>query len=251
MLRRLLLACAVLLALCGTAQAQIAYVGSTSGDNYSGSTTTTPAASAFSVSTGHAIIVGIRYVRTAAEAVSSCSDTASNTYQSAGASVNDGFDTILELWYALGVTANASNVVTCTMSAAVAYWGVVAADYSGIATTSAFDQAATGVENSGGVTVTSGSFTTTQADELIVGVAQTNILDATWSTGTGLSTIRVQGTSNITMLADAIVSTIQTGATATMSNSASNAKTLAVATFKAAAVTPSSPQSLLLLGVGN
>lgn len=213
----------------------IAFVTSASGNNYSGSNGT-PAAAAFVATAGHLIVVAIRYFQGAGETITSVTDTAGNTYQVApGAVHTDGGGNHIELWYAMNISGHATNVVTANMSATVPYWSLVAAEYSGLATTSAFDAATSGEEVLGGTDVVSGAFSTAQADELIFAGATVNAASGVWSVGTGLTTVRDQDSQNVTAIADKIVSSTQASVTATMTSTLTTAKMIVVATFKAAA----------------
>jgi hypothetical protein len=242
----------LLVALCLPVNASAATpvpIVSATGSNYSGSTTSSLTTAAFNSTGSNFVVVGVRYNQDSGETISSVTDTAGNTYQLASGAVDTFAGARMELWYAMNATSHASNVVTVNMGAAVDYWTVNVAAYSGMATASAFDAVATGQEGSGGNDVTTGTFTTAQADELIVGVSAITV-SGTWSVGTGLTTIRVQDGLSVVALADAIVSSIQTGVTATMTNTSTTSKHLVVATFKAAAAA-SGWRNMTLLGVGN
>jgi hypothetical protein len=250
MMKRLILVLVLLLAPIAEASAAIAYVNSTENSNYGGGTTTTPSADAFSVSAGNLIVAAMRFPIITTESVTSVTDTAGNTYQAASgaADTTPGNDRI-EIWYAMNTTANASNVITFHMSTGASFWSIVAAQYSGIATSSAFDAAASGEDGLGNTSVTSGAFSTAQADELIVGAAQSTG-SGTWSAGTGLTNARVTDGDGIAGLADKIVSATQSSVTATMTSTVTNSKSIAVATFKAAAAA-SGAHNQMLLGAGN
>lgn len=213
----------------------IAYVNSGTGRDYSGPSSAALTAAATSLTAGNAIIVGARWFDpTNTITVSSVTDTAGNTYGAGPATLTSGSEQ-LAIWFALNVSGHASNVVSMNLSAAVQYWGVVTAQYSGLATSSAYDTTANAT--SGGGTMTTGAFTTDTADEVLFALAQVAITGETWSpTAGGGYTIRAQDASNVTVVQDKIVSAIQTGVTTSIDCSdAGTTKSMLVATFRAAA----------------
>jgi hypothetical protein len=212
----------------------IAYVNSGHGSDYTGGAPSSLTAAATSLTTGNAIIVGARWFNPGGgTTVVSVTDTAGNTYVQGPAKFDSGSGEQLIVWIAMNVTGHASNVVSVNLSAGVQYWGVVTAQYSGLATSSAYD--ATATDATFGTTLTSSAFTTAQADELLFCVAQVANTGTTWTAGTGY-TIRAQDASQVTVIQDQIVSSIQTSVTADISSSdGGSSKSLLVATFTAAA----------------
>lgn len=215
----------------------IAYVNSGTGRDYSGPSSAALTAAATSLTAGNAIIVGARwYDPTNTIDVSSVTDTAGNTYvQGPARFASGGTWEQLIIWFALNATGHASNVVSVNLSSAVQFWGVVTAQYSGLATSSAYDTTADGLN--GGGTITTGAFTTDTADELLFALAQVANTGQTWSpTAGGGYTIRAQDASNVAVVQDKIVSAIQTGVTTSIDCSdAGTTKSMLVATFRAAA----------------
>jgi hypothetical protein len=212
----------------------IAYVNSNHGSDYTGGAPSSLTAAATSLTTGNAIIVGARWFDPGSSVtVTSVTDTAGNTYSAGPAKFSSGSGEQLIIWFALNVTGHASNVVSVNLSGTVQYWGVGHSQYSGLATSSAYDTTANG--STSGSTLTSSAFTTAQTDELLFTFAQVANVGTTWTAGSGY-TIRVQDASQVTVVQDQIVSSIQTGVTAGMTSSdGSSAKSILVATFKAAA----------------
>jgi len=141
-----------------------AYVNSTTGSG--ADTSSTVASSAFSVSAGNAIIVGVSNYTSIQRTVSSISDTAGNTYVRCGNRYQPDSYFTSEVWAAYNTTANANNVITVTYSGGATYRAMVAHQVSGIATSSAFDKqaASTGSPSSASVGPTD---TTTQGAEYI------------------------------------------------------------------------------------
>ena len=164
-------------------------------------------------------------------------DTAGNSYVSTGLRIADFSGSFQELWVAQNVAAHAAAVITVTFSGAVSFVAMGAGQYAGMRTSGAVDVTASGVTSIGGP-VTSGAFTTTQADALIVLFASVTTTATSWSTAGAPfkgTTIRGQDASHVLVLADEIVSTVQTGVSARMVNSNTvNDKTLVVVTLKAA-----------------
>lgn len=164
----------------------IAYVNGSSGS----SATSSIAATAFSVTTGNAIIVCIGTDNDPVRTVSSISDTAGNTYSSAGGYTN-GVNRI-EIWFAQNITGNASNVVTITLSGS-AVGRIAVHQYSGCATSSLQD---TGFAPAGKLNSNIGAQYTTAATtaadgELIVGVFK-NADDPASSSAVSGTTLRYQ-----------------------------------------------------------
>lgn len=141
-----------------------AYVNSTTGSGADESSTV--ASSAFSVSAGNAIIVGVSNYTSTQRTVSSISDTAGNTYVRCGNRYQPDSYFTAETWVAYNTTANANNVITVTYSGGATWRAMVAHQVSGIATSSAFDKqaASTGSPSSASVGPTD---TTTQGAEYI------------------------------------------------------------------------------------
>jgi len=187
---------------------------------------TTVAAPATSLTAGNLLVVT---ARSAGITISGVADTAGNTYTRITGVITTGATPHhLDLWYAQNTLGNASNVVTVTFSSSAATRSVITAQYSGLKTTGALDVSATGL--SSGVSVTSGNYTTTQADELIVAGVNSETTGNSWTPGSGF-TLRATGDSKIQYI-DRTVSTIQTAQHASMTGSIDSAKGIVVATFK-------------------
>jgi hypothetical protein len=209
-------------------------INSGHGSDYTGGAPSSLTAAATSLTTGNDIIVGARWFNPGGgTTVVSVTDTAGNTYVPGPAKFDSGSGEQLVILGAFNVTGHASNVVSVNLSAGVQYWGVLTRQYSGLAALSAYD--ATATDATFGTTLTSGAFTTAQADELIICLAQVANTGTTWTAGSGYA-IQVQDASQVTVFQDQIVSSIQTGVTAALTSSdGSSSKSLLVATFKAAA----------------
>lgn len=200
---------------------------------------------------GNLLVVGLRATN-GSGIIASIGDTAGNTYQQAGTGTQDSGGTQLELWYCGNCAGNANNVIRVSLTGSIQFVAGMAGQYSGVATTSPLDITATGSVNPAYI-VSSAPFTTSVADEVIIGFVQQAATFQTWSPGTGF-TDRGSDDSEVTMLMDKIVAAIQTSVAVTANSTGSNPKSIQVATFKAAAAAPIGviyqPSRLPLLGVG-
>lgn len=130
----------------------IAFVQSTTGRN------TNPAFGS-SVGTGNLIIVAV-LIETDAETVSSVTDNKSNSYSQASALTRTG-STRLEIWYAQNVTGGSSFTITVNVTGG--HKCISIHEYSGVATSNAFDARAEALSTD------SGNATTAVDDELLFG----------------------------------------------------------------------------------
>ena len=194
---------------------------------------TTIASAAFNATTGNAVLVGVSAYDTDG-VVTGVTDTAGNTYVRAGS--DEGLDAThhMSVWYALNITGNASNVVTATYTGSSAYRILGVSQFSGLATTGAYDQTSaikiTGPETTTHTSNNTG--TTTQADELVLGwyVATNVAYELSASSPTVLD---AQVTGGNAAICHKIVST--TGAQSTTLTSAYPTEyAIQVRTFKAA-----------------
>lgn len=235
---------ATFLLLAAACHGAIAYVNNAVGVDNSGSSITSKATASWSSTTGNLNVV---CVRTAGGTVSSITDTASNTYTNIAGFAPAGDR--LEIWYAKNTTGNASNVVTANFSS-TNFVTVLVMEYSGADTSAPLDTSATSSSTTS-TTVTSNSFTTTAANEVLVACAQVASVSVAWSAGSGYTKRYPSSGNTVVIGEDNIVSSVQTGVTATATTTGANNKTIIVATFKdasqpAGGATP----SMLLRGVG-
>jgi hypothetical protein len=211
----------------------IAFVNSAEGHDYTGAAGGSIAAAALNVTTGNLLVASIRGNDSSATGVSSLTDTASNTWTRATSILSNDGIVGHELWYCKNATGNASNVVTANFSGVPTYRGIVVAQYSGVDTSAPLDATATG-KTSGASTVSSGSLSTVQADEVLIAAGTyENTFSLTWTADTGF-TIDIQDSQTALMLSRKIVSSTQSGITITNTISTSEPQSIVVATFKAA-----------------
>ena len=199
----------------GSAPTVISKVNTQEANATSGTSLSTAGAS---VMTGNALVVGCAVVAASAPTIT-VSDTAGNTFSPVGSELAwNSSGNFTEMFAALNVTGNANDAITCNFSASVSYPGLVAVQYSGVATSGAIDVTNATGQCSNCTSVTSSSFTTAQAKEVIVALYNANNT-ATFSPGTGF-TVEVQagGTSNSGFaLGDEITSAVQSGVTTSVS----------------------------------
>jgi hypothetical protein len=213
----------------------IAFVSATNGEDITGSNVTTVATSdTMNVAAGALLVAGVKY--NSGVSVASITDGGSNSFTYAGATgTNASSAQEIQIWYKQNASANATATFAATTGSA-SYPGIVVMQFSGVATASALD---TTTSNSADAnfTVTSGSFTPAQTNEVVVAMAQDNGNGGVWTedTAKGYSTDAnaVSGTAhevfgqyNITVAASA-----QTVAAV---NDFTSYKSIAVATFKEA-----------------
>ena len=160
-----------------------------------GSNSTSAAAATLTITTtvavaaGEAILVAIANHNTAAVVPSSVTDSAGNTYTLITAPNSSAVSGTLA--YAINATALASGQTITITFPSTRNAAAVASRVSGIATASAFDQSATNTTGSGTAASVGPTGTTTQADELVVGLfAYSNTHTFTAGSGyTGLDTV--------------------------------------------------------------
>ena len=150
----------------------------------------------------------------AAASVVAVTDTSLNTYTRIDSAVAQGTD-VLDVFYAKDIAAASPNVVTAAFDAVVGTPEIRILEYSGIATTSPFDTSIPG-QASNSKAVTTGTITTAQASELVVGCEAST--DSVKTLGSGYTLRVTDGGDDV---ADKIVSATGTfDFTATLNNNA-------------------------------
>lgn len=208
-------------------------------------------APAISTTTGNLIVVAVR--SNAGISVTSVTDTAGNTYTLIDTQIAPIYNSPLTMFYAKNITGNASNVVTANFSGSVNYRGISVQEISGADTTNPFDVSAKGSAN--GPDVTTGSFTTTVADTIVVCGMTPEAVGESYTPGSGY-TIPSGATSDYTTSQYQIFSSIQSSATASCSTGNTNGKAIIAAAFKMAGggsdtITASSIASLEAFGTAS
>lgn len=181
--------------------------------------------------------------------ISGVADSRSQTFSSA-VNATDGATYSLANYYFLNTTAGA-DTVTVTFAGAVTYASLQCAEYSGVATSSALDQATSNSQTDPGTAtnaITSGNVTTTTAGQLILGWTSALVVGAgTVSAGTGYT-----GRTNVfgdTLFEDQVQSSAGSIAATFTTNLATADHITLISTFKAAAG-GASPLRGPLVGVG-
>ncbi len=209
------------------------FISAQSNEN-SGVSATTIATSGTTHTAGNLLAVGCSWNVSGADPTITVTNTAGDTFTQVD-KFQDGFTLIgTATFYAKNIIGNASDVVTCTLSSARTTPGISVLEFSRLNASSPLDQHVTGNTDTTS-TVTSGSFTTTSAAEVIVafGCAYTELNPQTWTAGSGY-TIPTNGASSFGASVGEykIVSTTQTGVTSSLSWSVSNFMNIGVMTFK-------------------
>lgn len=222
-----------------------AYVNGTNFSSSSGDPVNFPA---FAATTGNAVALIVRH-GTAGFNITSVDDTAGNSYTQAATRSDTGFQ-VAEIWYCLNITGHATNVVSIHGGSSLSFvWGALA-QYSSVVTTSGLDANVNGY-SAVASSITSPSFSTAQADEVIITATNVQTGNPTaWTPPTGY-TIRQQQSLPVTPIADKIVSATESGSTVTWTPNASDNLQVFVISLKATGggATPSI-RLKGLLGVG-
>lgn len=154
-------------------------------------------------------------------------DSMGNTY------VKDETQTIgtqeSTVWSATNILGSPTLVITVTYSSSVVYGIAMASIDRGIKLTSALDVAAKG--SSSATTVTTNSFTTSQANIFSFAFAAIEDVGTTWTTPSGYTQLIID-TSKICESSYKVYNIIQTGITVTETNSSSADKRFIVANYK-------------------
>ncbi len=214
--------------------------------------TTSSASPAMSTTTGNLILAWVRMdavlnggtAQSCTGLVSSVTDTASNSYTLIG-TVN--FHSLanpttenecMYAYIAKNITGNSANVVTAASGSALRAWCMVIQEFSGLSANAPFDQTASATSTSAS-SLTSGAFTTTTANQVIVAAGSQGHVGILFTSGTGYQ-IPVGGVNYSTVpnpdngslgVENKFVSSTQTGATASMTFDTSDRAGLLVVTL--------------------
>lgn len=229
----------------------IAYVSGTNGEDITGSGVTSLATSStMNVASGNLLVAFIKH--SSGVSISSVTDGGSNSFTDSGISgVNSAVGQAVSVWYKQNATANATATITANFGS-TSYPAIGVVQFSGVATSSAYDTGATGFADASG-SVTSGSFTPAQTNSVAIAGAQENTNGGTWTAdadGYTSAAGALSGTAHEIYVQYDI--TIPSGAqTVTAANDFGQYKSIAVVVFKEAGGGGGSPaRSLALLGVG-
>lgn len=211
----------------------IAVVNTATGSDYSSATSSSLITGNFDATSGNLIVIAFRYYDPSDDKFpGTVYDSGFNFYSSVGTVRTPG-NNELHLFACQNVTGFTAGNVTVTMNAGVQFWGVCCTQYSGVATSSALDSGAVSSGSSSSTTVTSGGFSTDTANEVLVAVGEVAATGGTWTPDTGYA-LEVQDASNVLVMTDKIVSSIQSSISVTLTSSDGAAKGIVVGGFRAA-----------------
>jgi hypothetical protein len=245
MMKRLALI-AALMAVRALAQS---YVNATSGGTTS--TLSTVSAAAAVHTTGDTLVVTAAFRAACAAATMSISDTAGNTYTASPVGAyNYLSDTCTEQFYSAGITGNAANVVTLTLTTAEVRPVLSVIEIAGATVLDAHPTQGT---TSGSGTITTGTFNTAAAVEVIVAGVFTYNDGNTFTAGNiGATAANIPSGATYTVATNMtseylVTSAIQTGIAASIATT-QNIGTLLALSFKAGSAATAC--TLGLLGAG-
>lgn len=156
-------------------------------------------------------------------------DSLGNTYHLAAGGFFSSYGEYLDLFYAYNVTAGACTISITSSSS----WSLIALEYSGLITTNPLDKTHTGQGSSGSTIDSGATTTTTQANELVVGIGG-SVQNRTFTAGSGFGDLlSVRGSLSLASEDMNISATGTQDATFTVNGSTQWAAI--VATFMAAA----------------
>ena len=207
-----------------------AYVQGSAGVITSASTTVTSGATA--TTTGNLLVVAIRWgnVNCAGETSTALMDTAGDTFTIVGSCAQPPDGVAEFMFVAKNITGNAANVVIAT-GALSSFNTINVMEFSGLNHSTPLDQSAQGAVNF--TTVTSGSFTTTSANEVLAACAEFSSTGNTFTPESGYTlSSGSKDSQGVSQCQYQIVSTIQTGVTSSMTVGSPNPAAIVVGTFK-------------------
>jgi hypothetical protein len=217
----------------------LAFVNSTSGASDAGATTV--AATAASHTAANLLVVHVGWSNNVT--LDSIADTAGNTYtRVASSKANNGTTDHVETFHAKSITGNASNAVTAAFSASATFRRIIVHQYSGADTSAPADVAGSG-NVAAATSITSSSFTTNVADEVIsAAMGSTGAATSIPAAGTSY-TLRVSNLGNDSHSEDRIVNATNSYTASFTWATGTQDAWITAATFKqaGAAATPMPP----------
>ncbi len=186
------------------------------------------ASAAFVLTAGHLLVCNASW--SSITITPTLTDTAGNTFTFV-TSTNVGIiNASSGQWYAKNTVANAADVVTLHYSSNIGFSWVACNQYSGADITAPFDTSAVGNGASAAAPATTGAFTTTVANEVLVAGIILNTADMSPTAGSGY-TLEANTSDNRFWTQDKVVSGIQTGAFSTFTGN-SDSYQMVVGTYK-------------------
>lgn len=163
--------------------------------------------------------------------ITAVSDGGSNSFTAAGATLSHN-GALIRCFYKLNASGGSNLQFTFTFDGTSNYAAGLVAHYTGIITSSALDQYLTATAIASATTVTTASFSTAQANELVFAFGDIGATGTTW-TATSPLTLRSQSDSNVIMFADEIAASQLSSVTRQIGNAdTTGTKSLIVMTFK-------------------
>jgi len=210
----------------------MALVDTAHGQDISGSNLTSIATTSgtMNVASGALIVVGVKH--NSGVSVSAVSDGGSNSLVYVGTATNASAGQSLDIWRKENATANAAATWTATIGSA-AYPAIRAVQFSGAALASALDASNFAGFSDASSTVTSGSFTPAQTNEVAIAFAMCNSLPGTWSPDTGWT--QVASGAGLFIFAQYKTPVAASAQTVAATNDLGQYNAIGVATFKDAA----------------
>jgi len=233
---------AVILLSCCILCADPAYVNCVAADS-GGTAKTTVNTAATSMTAGNLSFVFIHWRNSCSTTTATITNTAGDTYtQIGGYQNNSAAGTCSARFYNSNSAGHASNVYTVTLSASVQNPSISVLQTSGLRTTSVLDASVSSAITTAGTTITSPSFSTTQASELMVAGGSSYNTGGTWTADTGWTKpSSCDGPNKWSTIQYQVVSSTQSNITTTLTRSITAYLAIGVATFKAPAAAASSP----------
>lgn len=210
------------------AHAAIAFVSTSTAGGVAAATTATTSINTIS---GNLLSVECRHGTTFVNPTS-VTDTIGNTYTNAVIASNTVAGAISGYW-AISSGSNAANIVSCNFASSVSNRVIAVQQHSGIAQTNPLDVTSTAATASSVTSLTSGAYTTTNANEVIITYVDANSDGSVTSVSAPFTATFLTAAAFGNGGAYNIVSTIQTAQTVTWNFSISSAFMI-VMTFKAA-----------------
>jgi len=206
----------------------MAFVSSKNGEDITGSNVTSvPTSSAMNVVAGSLLVACVMH--NSSVSISSITDGGSNGFTYGGITgTNISAGRAVEIWRKYNASANAAAIFTAAIGSS-SYPAIVVLQFSGMETASALDQTASGFADTNS-TVTSDSFTPTQAAEVAIAAACENTAELIWTPDAGYIGV----TASAGLFAQYKIGLATSPQTVEAANGNGQYKAIAVATFKEA-----------------
>lgn len=180
--------------------------------------------SSWSATSGNTIAVGFRVDATTMSVVSGVTDTAGNSYTPVTGSQSSQTNQAIQFWYSVGITGNASNVVTVHLPGGQSFTGLAIWEIAGVGSLDSYSE---GVGSTGSQP-TANSFSTVASNTIVCCIASISNTGLTWTAGSGYTldggSSGFPGSGNQYCSAQhQIFSSVQTGITPAMTVSSANA----------------------------